>query len=122
MRKTFNKAASGRPATLTLRLSPEERARLEREATGMPLSAYVRERVFGPDAKPRKTRGKAPVQDHVKLAGVLRRLGQLNLTQDFAQSDLSPEQYRDFQRACADIAAMRRDLLAALGMRPGGSP
>lgn len=121
MRRAFNKAASGRPATLTLRLSPEERARLERDAAGMPLSAYVRERVFGPDAKPRKIRGKAPIKDHVKLAGVLRRLGQLNLTQDFGCKDLPPEHYRDLQRACADIAAMRRDLLVALGMRPRGS-
>lgn len=115
MRRDFNKVASGRPATLTLRISPEERARLEREAAGMPLSAYVRERVFGPDAKPRRTRGKAPVKDHVKLAGVLRRLGQLNLTQDFTSTDLCPDTQYAIRRACADIAAMRRDLLAALG-------
>ncbi|MGD1924906.1 MAG: hypothetical protein ACFB03_12070 [Paracoccaceae bacterium] len=73
----------------------------------MSLSAYARDRLFGANTKPCKTRGKTPVKDHVKLSGILRRLGQLNLTQDFTSNDLPPEQYRNFQRACADIAAMR---------------
>lgn len=104
--------------------------RLERDAAGMSLSAYARERLFGLDTKPCRTRGKFPVKDHAKLATVLSALGRSNLARDFDALDvavhngtvhLTPESNRAFQRACADISAMRRDLLAALGMTAGPS-
>lgn len=56
----FSKAAREKTRTalspLTLRLTREERTRLEELAAGMTLSAYVRACVFAEDAKLRKTR------------------------------------------------------------------
>ncbi|MEM7504998.1 MAG: hypothetical protein AAF417_23450, partial [Pseudomonadota bacterium] len=60
---------------ISVRVNREERKKLERDAAGMSLSAYVRERLLGDDLKPRKTRGKFPVKDQQALAQVLGRLG-----------------------------------------------
>ena len=64
---------------VSLRVTPEEKDLLTRDAAGMSLSAYVRGRLFGEAARPRKTRGKYPVKDHEALARVLGRLGRSNL-------------------------------------------
>ena len=46
----------------------------------MSLGAYIRERLFGEDAAPRKTRGKFPVKDHEALGRVLAALGSSRLS------------------------------------------
>lgn len=52
----------------SLRLNFEERAQLERDAAGLSLGAYVRERIFdGSKPSPRR-RGKFPVKDQKALA------------------------------------------------------
>lgn len=67
------------PSPFSLRLSFEERAQLERDAAGLSLSAYVRERIFdGSKTTPRR-RGKFPVKDQKALASVLAMLGQSRL-------------------------------------------
>ena len=115
-----------RPVYLSLRVTPEEKARLAHDAAGMSLSAYVRERLFGEAVRPRKTRGKFPVKDHEALSRVLRALGRSNLSQDFdalswAVQDgsvrLDRESAQALRQACTDISAMRRDLVAALGLK-----
>jgi hypothetical protein len=45
-------------ATLSVRLTHEERARLERDAVGMTLGAYIKWRTFDPDKPPPRVRGK----------------------------------------------------------------
>ena len=126
MRKEFDKAAKKQaPATLTLRLSPEERARLEREAAGMSMSSYARERLFGADVKARKMRGKFPVKDHEALARVLSRLGRaemaftlnsLMVAAEDGRLHLNNEQWKLLRTINDEIAAMRRDLTVALGL------
>ncbi|MCG8323046.1 MAG: hypothetical protein MI921_26335 [Cytophagales bacterium] len=120
------KEKKARAVYVSLRVTPEEKARLEHEAAGMSISAYVRERVFGEAARPRKTRGKFPVKDHEALARVLRALGRSNLAQDFdalswavrdGSVHLDPESARALQQACAEISAMHRDLITALGLK-----
>ena len=115
-----------RPVYVSLRVTPEEKARLVHDAAGMSISAYVRDRLFGESARPRKTRGKFPVKDHRALARVLRALGGSNLAQDFdalswavedGSANLDPESTRVLRQACADIAAMRRELIKALGLK-----
>ena len=51
-----------KPAYVSLRVTPEEKAQLRRDAAGIPLSAYVRDRLLGDNAKPRRGRGKFPVE------------------------------------------------------------
>lgn len=119
---------SKRPTPVSLRLTVEERAQLEREAGGRSLSAHIRDCLFNGRAAPRKTKSAGSVKDHAALARVLSALGQSNLAEDFdnlawAVRDgsivFSLESEQALQRACADIAAMRRDLLKALGLRVG---
>ena len=115
-----------RPSPISLRLSDEERARLERDAAGMSVSAYIRERLFGEGAVPRKTRGKFPVKDHQALAKVLSALGRTNLARDLGKLEwavdngvmtMSNESERELRKACATITAMRADLVTALGLQ-----
>lgn len=48
---------SKKPKPFSLRLSFDERARLEQDASGMALGAYIRERLFGENVAPRQTHG-----------------------------------------------------------------
>lgn len=51
------KAGSKCPPPFSIRFTFEERARLDAERGRQPLSAYIRERLFGDDATPRKKIG-----------------------------------------------------------------
>ena len=70
-----------RPKTriiLSVPVSPEQRAQLERRAGREPLSAYARGLLFpandnAPPSPPRRIA--APVKDHAALASVLAKLG-----------------------------------------------
>jgi hypothetical protein len=117
-----------RPSPFSLRLSAEERERLEHDAAGMPLGAYIRGRLFETDAKPRRSRGRAPVKDHAALAqllgmlGTMRLAGNLNQLARAANSGtlpLSPELEEELGQACAAVMAMKAELMRALGYPAG---
>jgi len=127
--KTKKPNEQKKPTPFSLRLSFEERARLERDAAGMSLGAYIRERLFGEDAAPRKTRGKFPVKDHEALGRVLAALGSSRLSSNLNQLakavntgslPVTPETEEDLREACAAVLVMREELLNALGREPGG--
>lgn len=108
-RHEFNTLSKGKaPPPFSLCLTFEERARLEREAAGMSLGAYIRERLFGESAAPpRRTRGKFPVKDQAALGRALALLGGSRLSQNLNQ----------LSRA---VDEMRAELLRALGKADGG--
>lgn len=119
------------PPPFSLRLSFEERARLVRDAAGMSLGAYIRERLFGEDVAPRKTRGKFPVKDHEALGRVLGALGSSRLSSNLNQLakaantgslPVTPETEAELREACAAVLVMREELLLALGRGPGREP
>jgi hypothetical protein len=119
------------PPPFSLRLTFEERAELEKKAAGMALGAYIRERLLGEHAAPRRTRGKFPVKDHEALGRVLATLGQSRLSNNLNQLaraantgslPVSPDTEEALQAACAEVAALRAELLRALGSREGGGP
>lgn len=119
------------PPPFSLRLTFEERAVLEKAAAGMPLSAYIREKLFGPEVSHRKTRGKEPVKDHRALARVLGALGGSRLSSNLNQLaraahmgalPVSEDLEADLQAACREVQDMRAALLAALGHRENGGP
>ena len=58
----------------SLRLTYEERTRLDAERGDKSLAAYTRERLFGDDVAPRKRRGNSPVQDKEALPLMAARL------------------------------------------------
>jgi len=119
-----------KPTPFSLRLSFDERARLEQDASGMALGAYILERLFGDDAAPRQTRGHFPVKDYAALGRVLAALGQSRLSNNLNQLakavntgslPVTPETEADLRQACKDVQAMRRDLLIALGLQETGT-
>lgn len=133
----FNETASKKtgsaryPAPFSLRLTHEERARLLADAGRKPMGAYIRERLFGDEAAPRKRRGANPVQDHDALGRVLGVLGRSRLASNLNQLakavhsgslPVTPETEADLWQACREISAMRADLLRALGKTPEDGP
>lgn len=126
-----NPAKTAHPAPFSLRLTQDERARLDQLRGSKSLGAHIRERLFGEDAEPRKRDGKGAVQDAEALGRVLGALGQSRLSSNLNQLakavnsgslPVSPETESDIVEACRDIAAIRADLLRALGKSPGDGP
>jgi len=112
------------PPPFSLRLTLEERARLEDEAGDLPLGAYIRERLLGDDTAPRTRRGNSPVKDKEALGRVMGALGAARLSANLNQLakavntgslPVTPETEAELQEACRKIADMRADLLRALG-------
>lgn len=113
----------------SIRLTQEERERLEAEAKGKPLSVYMRERLLGDGTAPRKLRRK-PSVDQAGLAKVLGMLGQSRLANNLNQIAkaahigvlvVSPALLEELEDACRDIRIMRDALLASLGFPPSGA-
>ena len=116
------------PPPFSLRLTREERLALDRQAAGMPLGAYIRDRLFGMEAEPRRTRGKFPVKDHQSLAKLLALLGRSQLGSSLSQLaraagsgslPVTPETEEAILEGIRDIATMKRLLMAALGIKEG---
>lgn len=114
-----------RTAPFSLRLTFEERAKLERDAAGQSLAAYVKEVLFGPDASAKSKRGKTPVKDHQALAQVLAILGASRIASNLNQlayaANISALTVDDATRAQIDeayqgVRDMRRLLMDGLGV------
>lgn len=129
--KTAGTARTRHPAPFSLRLTHEERARLFAAAGRKPVGAYIRERLFGDEAAPRKRQGNSPIKDHEALGRVLGALGASRLSSNLNQLakavntgslPVTPETEADLKKACREVSAMRADLLRALGISPGGGP
>ena len=115
-----------RPAPLSVRLTPEMRAKLERcalEAGGLSLSGYVIERLFGGDSEMHKARRSVPALDRQQLSQALALMGQMNCTHDLPALSkaaamgclpVTPETETAILAACADIGTIKAHLMAAL--------
>lgn len=108
-----------------LRLTLEERARLESDAAGLPLGEYIRDRVFDETRVKRRTRNKRPVKDHKILSQLLGELGRSRLSNNLNQLakaancgllTLTPEVKTSLLNACADIRHIRMALMKSLGL------
>ncbi|MCG8441139.1 MAG: MobC family plasmid mobilization relaxosome protein [Caulobacterales bacterium] len=119
-----------RPSPFSLRLSSEERARLERDAAHMPLGAYVKARLFGRPPSWRTRRSVATVAHAKSLAQVLGLLGQSRLASNLNQLakaanmgtlPLTAETERRLQDACDDVRAIKGLLMRALGLKTDGA-
>ncbi|MDA5558164.1 plasmid mobilization protein [Shimia sp. MMG029] len=128
----FEKAATASPkkrtalSPLTLRLTWEERERLEDLAAGMTLSAYVRACVFAEDVKLRKTRPADAVEDKKAAAEALALLGQSRIASNLNQLAyhanigaliVGEAEKADIAEANAHLAAIRTLLMDALGKK-----
>lgn len=105
----------------SLRLSFEERARLEALADGEPLGSYIRSRLL--DSAP--SRKRMTVNDKDALVRVLGLLGQSRLSSNINQLakavnsgslPVTPETETELKAAARDVMAMRQILIQALGL------
>ncbi|WP_247676936.1 MULTISPECIES: MobC family plasmid mobilization relaxosome protein [unclassified Leisingera] len=115
-----------RPAPFSLRLTPDERQKLEAQIGAMPLASYIKSVVLADEAPKYRSRRKPPVAEQQLLAEVLARLGQTrhvnNLNQIAKHLNLGtlvidPELEDDLKRAVAEVAWMRATLMEALGVK-----
>jgi hypothetical protein len=113
------------PAPFSLRLTFEERAKLERDAAGMSLGAYIRGRLLDPDNIAPRKRGKFPVKDHQSLAQLLGLLGQSRLANNVNQLakaansgslPVTPDTEAALLTAVAEVSHMRQLLIQALNL------
>ncbi|WP_282128461.1 hypothetical protein [Roseobacter litoralis] len=123
------KQAKKKPAPFSLRLTFEERTRLEELAGDEPLGSYIKRKVFdgqGTSNKRARSKLRRPIKDDASLAKLLALLGssrtannlnQLAKAVNIGALPVVEETEKDIRRACADIAAMRETLLRALGNR-----
>ena len=112
------------PPPLSLRLTPEERERLERDAGQLTLSAYIRLCLFGDDVPKHRTRGTKVIKDHEALALVLHHFMHSNIANNLNQLakathmgtlPIDDETASCLREACAEVAEMRAVLVQALG-------
>lgn len=116
-----------RPAPFSLRLTPEDREQLMRDAAGMSLGGYIHWRLFGADS-PSRRRRRAPVKDQRALSEVVALLGQSRIASNLNQLakatnsgslNLTPEIELELREALQSVAQMRRLLIAALDLSEG---
>ncbi len=114
-----------RPAPFSLRLTREERARLERDAGSLAVGAYIRARLFDPDVPQPRRQSRSPIKDHQALAQVLGLLGQLRIANNLNQIakaahlgtlPVGPELDADLQAALVHVRAIRQLLITALNL------
>jgi|OM-RGC.v1.026554195 hypothetical protein len=127
MTKQSQHTAKAQP--VSVRLMPEERALLEREAGGLSLSEFIRARLFGEavtasfDFDDRLS----PEVRQKMLAQILAKLGESDAGKPLAELaelarlgllQMSTEEQLILKTAISDLHELRLDLIKALGMRP----
>lgn len=110
----------------TLRLTCEERARLEERAGKLSLGAYLHACVFSEDTKSRKLRTRDVVKDKKAAAEALALLGQPRIASNLNQLAyhanvgaliVGPAEKEDIAETNAHLAAIRSLLMEALGKK-----
>lgn len=111
---------------LSLRISDEQYAELERKAGRKTVSQYTRE-LLALEVKSKPKTRRAPKNDEVMLARILAALGSSNMAASMrdiaaaARNGALPETsdiLLDLQAACLTIQKMRVDLIKTLGIKP----
>lgn len=114
----------GNSKPFALRLSDEERRELERQAGSMPLGTYIKSQLLTAEIRRQKRDARRPVADQASLAQLLGMIGQsdvgarLTALVNAAESGsltFDDETTDAIQTACAEVHAMHRLLLRALG-------
>lgn len=115
-----------RPAPFSLRLTDNERQKLEAQAGSMPLASYIKSVVLASDAPKYRKRSKPPVADQQLLAEILARLGASRTANNLNQIAkglnqgtlvIDPDLEAELKQACAEVAWMRATLMSALGVK-----
>lgn len=117
------------PPPFSLRLSEEERAILRQRAGKLSMGEYIRSKLFGDAATPRKVKRRNPTEADQTNAAQLAGLGQSRLASNMNQIakaanmgalPVTPDLLDELHQACADIAAMRDALIGRQGLKVRG--
>lgn len=123
-------ARKKRPAPFCLRLTPDERAYLERKAGNRPLGTYIRERLLGDRAEKRRKQ-RRPTMKQEQYAALLAALGSSRMSSNLNQLakaantgtlDVSKNLEQQLEDACGAVLEMRKALFMALNLRLEGKP
>lgn len=115
-------ARKNRSAPFSLRLSEEERARLEREAGSKPLGAYIRGKLLD--------RSNGSGLDYTALGQILGLLGKsdqasalctLAVAAEAGRVMMGSDDCAALHEACSEVREIRLLLVKALGLRPPSS-
>lgn len=115
-----------RKAPLSLRLSDDERRRLQNAAQGVSLGAYIKAKLFDQPLDTIPSRNRAPIKDHTSLSKVLAWFGASRLPQNLNQLakaantgslPILPETETALKRACDEVRDICRLIRAALGFK-----
>ena len=110
---------------MTVRLSPEDHAKLTELADGMALSVYLRAKALGENLPRRRATGIA-VEDREAIAKLIGLLGQSRIANNLNQlahhanigtlpvDDMTTA---DLREACRAVVTMRTTLMQALGLK-----
>lgn len=113
----------------SIRFTDDERARLRRDAGKLSLAAHVRRKLFAddPPSPPRNTRKARSIYVEVELlAKLLATLGQSDLHDGLGRLSraaesgalpVTPELEERLAATCLLVEVIRRDLVAALGVK-----
>lgn len=132
-KRPFKKSVSPkqRPAPFSIRLSADERTRLEQEAGNRPLGTYIRAKLLGDDQSPRKPALRRQRMDYELLGRVLAALGQSELATCLTLLAVQAEQgnlpvadevTKDLKLACEAVQDIRLALITGLGLKAGKKP
>ncbi len=125
--KTYHKAAlPRRPAPFSIRLTADERSRLEAESQGMPLGGYIKAKALGTAALRRAT----VIEDRQALAQALALLGRTHYANNLNQLahlanmgalPLTPEVIGELESTLRLIGEVRALIVKAMGVRKDAS-
>ena len=127
MTRSSRKTGAGRPAPVSIRFSKTELEALTGLADGLPISTYIKQVLFGADANTPRLGTRRIRADEKLLAQILARLGtygsgpSLTILASLAEGGVfycDEHTLAQLRLACVDVAAIRSELMKALGKEP----
>jgi hypothetical protein len=110
----------------SIRLTKEERQKLDQLAQGTSLAEYIRSRIFDGNAPAHRTKGRFPVKDEQALSQILGMLGQSRIPNNINQLakaansgmlPVTPDTEKQLHEACYSVTWIRSQLIQALGLK-----
>ena len=110
----------------SIRLTKEERQKLDQLAQGTSLAEYIRSRIFDANAPVHRTKGRFPVKDEQALSQILGMLGKSRIPNNINQLakaansgtlPVTPDTEKQLHEACYSVTWIRRQLIQALGLK-----
>lgn len=126
MRKPKLTSAKTYPATITIRVKPEQRQELEKRANGRSLSEYIKDVLFNEDRKISRTIG-MQIQDQKLLGQLIGILGQSGIPENLhhihksmlsGSYPLKNQAVEELFDEIEKLRSFRKACIKAIGIKP----